>query len=129
VDMEPQFQTELSGPSITNGSVAIPGPGQPTGPTGMNPWGYPEPTVGGMRLGPRRPAQKDSSLREVERDVILRTLELCDGNRTHASERLGISIRTLRNRLREYRDQGVEIPQPGAPGKRNKVNEEPIKVA
>ena len=51
------------------------------------------------------------TLREMERVAILRTLELCSGNRTHASEQLGISIRTLRNRLREYRNEGFDVPQ------------------
>jgi DNA-binding NtrC family response regulator len=40
---------------------------------------------------------------EMERELILRTLERHDGNRTHAARTLGISIRTLRNKLREYR--------------------------
>ena len=51
------------------------------------------------------------TLREMERVAILRTLELCSGNRTHASEQLGISIRTLRNRLREYRNDGFSVPE------------------
>jgi len=41
---------------------------------------------------------------EMERDLILRTLEAHKGNRTHAAKTLGISIRTLRNKLREYRE-------------------------
>ena len=41
---------------------------------------------------------------EMERDLILRTLEAHQGNRTHAAKTLGISIRTLRNKLREYRE-------------------------
>jgi DNA-binding NtrC family response regulator len=40
---------------------------------------------------------------EMERDLILKTLERHEGNRTHAARTLGISIRTLRNKLREYR--------------------------
>ena len=40
---------------------------------------------------------------DVERDLILDTLDHCLGNRTHAANILGISIRTLRNKLREYR--------------------------
>ena len=40
---------------------------------------------------------------EMERELILRTLEKHNGNRTHAAKTLGISIRTLRNKLREYR--------------------------
>ena len=55
--------------------------------------------------------QEGLTLRELERQAILRTLELCSGNRTHASERLGISIRTLRNRIREYRQEGVAVPE------------------
>jgi len=47
---------------------------------------------------------------EVERDLILATLRQTDGNRTHAAEILGISIRTIRNKLREYAGQGFEIP-------------------
>ena len=47
---------------------------------------------------------------EVERDLILATLRQTDGNRTHAALVLGISIRTMRNKLREYAEQGLAIP-------------------
>ena len=47
---------------------------------------------------------------EVERDLILSTLNHCIGNRTQAANILGISIRTLRNKLNQYREEGVEIP-------------------
>src|SRR5689334_6379086 len=50
---------------------------------------------------------------DVERDLILETLKHCLGNRTHAANILGISIRTLRNKLNEYADEGVPIPPPG----------------
>ena len=50
---------------------------------------------------------------EVEQDLILQTLDHCFGNRTHAANILGISIRTLRNKLKEYGEQGVSIPTPG----------------
>ncbi|MBN9590971.1 MAG: sigma-54-dependent Fis family transcriptional regulator [Alphaproteobacteria bacterium] len=50
---------------------------------------------------------------EVERDLILDTLDHCLGNRTHAANILGISIRTLRNKLREYSQSGLAIPNPG----------------
>ncbi|MCO6419432.1 sigma-54 dependent transcriptional regulator [Siccirubricoccus sp. KC 17139] len=49
-------------------------------------------------------------MEEVERDLILETLTHCLGNRTRAAEILGISIRTLRNKLHEYRAQGVQVP-------------------
>jgi DNA-binding protein Fis len=47
---------------------------------------------------------------EVERDLILATLRHTDGNRTHAANVLGISIRTMRNKLREYAESGLAIP-------------------
>jgi DNA-binding NtrC family response regulator len=49
---------------------------------------------------------------DVERDLILETLKHCLGNRTHAANILGISIRTLRNKLNEYSSAGVPIPSP-----------------
>jgi len=49
----------------------------------------------------------------VERDLIIDTLRHCLGNRTHAATILGISIRTLRNKLRQYTDEGVAVPPPG----------------
>jgi two-component system response regulator FlrC len=50
---------------------------------------------------------------DVERDLILETLRHCLGNRTHAANILGISIRTLRNKLNEYSGEGVPVPPPG----------------
>ena len=50
---------------------------------------------------------------EVERDLILDTLDHCLGNRTHAAKILGISIRTLRNKLNEYTDAGIPVAEPG----------------
>ena len=47
---------------------------------------------------------------EMERELILKTLERHGGNRTHAAKTLGISIRTLRNKLREYRQLNGGIP-------------------
>ena len=49
---------------------------------------------------------------DVERDLILETLKHCLGNRTHAANILGISIRTLRNKLNEYSADGVPVPPP-----------------
>jgi DNA-binding NtrC family response regulator len=49
---------------------------------------------------------------EIERDVILGTLAHTLGNRTHAATILGISIRALRNKLRDYNAQGVKVPPP-----------------
>jgi DNA-binding NtrC family response regulator len=50
---------------------------------------------------------------DVERDLILDTLDHCLGNRTHAANILGISIRTLRNKLREYSQSGLTVPMHG----------------
>ena len=50
---------------------------------------------------------------EVERDLILETLNHTLGNRTHAANILGISIRTLRNKLKQYADDGAAVPAPG----------------
>jgi two-component system response regulator FlrC len=51
---------------------------------------------------------------EVERDLILKTLRYTTGNRTIAAAILGISIRTLRNKLRQYGEEGLPVPPPGA---------------
>jgi len=52
------------------------------------------------------------SLSDVEREHILRILERCGGNRTHAAKLLGISIRGLRQKLLGYAQAGVAVPQP-----------------
>jgi len=53
-----------------------------------------------------------STVAEVEQKLILETLSHCLGNRTHAANILGISIRTLRNKLNEYSAAGLSIPAP-----------------
>lgn len=80
-------------------------------------------TIIGMATGPAAQAVMAAegitrtlvgrTVAEVEQDLILDTLDHCLGNRTHAANILGISIRTLRNKLRQYADDGVNIPQPG----------------
>jgi two-component system response regulator FlrC len=51
------------------------------------------------------------SIADVERDMIINTLGHCLGNRTHAANILGISIRTLRNKLHQYKDEGLDVPE------------------
>jgi transcriptional regulator with PAS, ATPase and Fis domain len=48
-------------------------------------------------------------LTDIRRKVILGTLERFDGNRTRTAEALGVSLRTIRNKLREYRERGERI--------------------
>jgi two-component system, response regulator FlrC len=48
----------------------------------------------------------------VEQQLIIETLSHCLGNRTHAANILGISIRTLRNKLKEYTEAGIPVPAP-----------------
>jgi len=49
------------------------------------------------------PFKVGTSVKDMEKELIFKTLEEVDDNRTHAAKLLGISIRTLRNKLREYR--------------------------
>ena len=46
----------------------------------------------------------------LERDAIFKSLDRTSGNRTQAAQLLGISVRTLRNKLNEYRKQGLDVP-------------------
>ena len=52
------------------------------------------------------------TMNDVERDLIIETLGHTLGNRTHAATILGISIRALRNKLRDYAQSGVAVPPP-----------------
>src|SRR5262249_27619088 len=51
-----------------------------------------------------------NSLDNVERELILQTLERCSGNRTSAASMLGISVRTMRNKLRTFLSDGQVLP-------------------
>lgn len=55
------------------------------------------------------------TLAHVEREFILQTLRFHHGNRTRAADLLGISIRSLRNKINDYRNQGEDVPPPEAP--------------
>lgn len=50
------------------------------------------------------------TIQEMEMHLIMKSLDKTLGNRTKASELLGISVRTLRNKLSEYRKIGLDIP-------------------
>jgi two-component system response regulator FlrC len=63
----------------------------------LEPGEVPTPTEGGTRS-------------EMERRLIFATLERVGGNRSRAAEALGVSVRTIRNRLRQYREEaGVTL--------------------
>jgi DNA-binding NtrC family response regulator len=75
-----------------------------------------------MRMQPRAPISPASrrrlagwlvgwSLQDVERDLVLETLIHAHGNRTAAAHLLGISVRTLRNKIVEYSAEGVYVPR------------------
>ncbi len=67
---------------------------------------------------PREAVNGDSShnLRDIERRTIIAALAEHGGNRTKTAEVLGISIRTLRNKLKEYALEGYEVPKGGNGG-------------
>jgi len=50
-----------------------------------------------------------ASLHDIEKAAIFRALQFNENNRTKTADALGISIRTLRNKLREYREEGVNV--------------------
>ena len=54
-----------------------------------------------------------STVEEIERELVLQTLARCDGNRTRAARVLGFSVRTLRNKIRLYSADGIDVPAPG----------------
>jgi transcriptional regulator with PAS, ATPase and Fis domain len=51
-------------------------------------------------------------MRTVETQFIIETLREHNGNRTHSAKTLGISLRTLRNKINEFANEGFEVPQP-----------------
>ncbi len=58
---------------------------------------------------------------EVERQMILRTLQKTDNNKTRAAELLQVSLKTLHNKLRHYREHGLldERQEPPRPARTN----------
>lgn len=94
-------------------------PGEEIGPEAIRapdgaPVGVRRDTAGRAALAAQEAARTlvGRTVAEVEQDLILETLTHCLGNRTHAAHILGISIRTLRNKLKIYTDSGVDVPPP-----------------
>ncbi len=90
------------GEAITAADIILDGRGEPARP----------------QAGSSEPGQAavGRALSDVERDLIIDTLKHTFGNRTHAASILGISIRTLRNKLKQYGDAGVAVPAPALDG-------------
>ena len=91
------FQSEL--PLIAGESLP-PGGSEPSGPEAAE--GIP------LEIG-APDGNTTLSIAELEKRAIRIALQKTDGNRTQAAAKLGISIRTLRNKLHEYREAGDEL--------------------
>ena len=111
-----------AGPEIDEQSIRLPD-GQPLNPSaGMASDGAVAATAAARAAQAASSVLGDANLAafightvaEVEQKLIIDTLSHCLGNRTHAANILGISIRTLRNKLKEYSEAGVAIPAPQA---------------
>ncbi|MFE1598492.1 helix-turn-helix domain-containing protein [Methylobacterium sp. ID0610] len=50
------------------------------------------------------------TLADAERRLVIETLIRCRGNRTRAAQQLGISVRTIRNKISEYKKIGICLP-------------------
>ena len=68
---------------------------RPAGPSGMT-------VVAGFRAAAAAPVSAPVKMDDLERSHLERTLELVEGNRTRAAEMLGLSVRTIRNKIRQY---------------------------
>ena len=80
-----------------------------------------EPSIATAGPAPSRPPLARSEIvplligatvEEIERELVLQTLGRCDGNRTRAAQMLGVSVRTLRNKIRLYAARSIEVPSP-----------------
>jgi two-component system, response regulator FlrC len=97
-----------SGPEIDDAAIRLPD-GQPL--SGLDPLARTAQAASVAAETATR-AYVGQTVAEMEQQLILDTLSHCLGNRTHAANILGISIRTLRNKLKEYADAGVAVPPP-----------------
>lgn len=60
-----------------------------------------------------------ATLDTLERNHIIQVLHYTEGHRTQAAQILGISIRTLRNKIARYKAEGHQVPKAKVWGKRN----------
>jgi two-component system, response regulator FlrC len=94
-----------SGDTIARAAIVLPDGSQPGAPVQAN--------VASTSGAEQSAGLVGRTVADVERDLIIDTLKHCLGNRTHAANILGISIRTLRNKLNEYSASGLPVPSPG----------------
>lgn len=97
-DAWPLFEDDAA-PASAPGDDEGPEPAQISPPSAQTASSQPSPAFEGAVI----------PLHEMERIMIAKGLEQTSGNRTQAAELLGISVRTLRNKLNEYRAQGLDI--------------------
>jgi DNA-binding NtrC family response regulator len=73
----------------------------------------PAPELAAPALAPNEivPLLIGSTVGEIERELVLQTLARCHGNRTRAARVLGVSVRTLRNKIRQYSAEGIDMPE------------------
>lgn len=67
----------------------------------------------GLTMGEVIPHLVGHTIAEIERELIFHTLVRFCGSRTQSARVLGISIRCMRNKIREYEDLGIGVPAPG----------------
>jgi two-component system response regulator FlrC len=97
-----------SGPEIEDAAVRLPD-GQPLSPGDA---GSRAAQAASLAAETVSRAFVGQTVAAMEQQLIIDTLSHCFGNRTHAANLLGISIRTLRNKLKEYTEAGVAVPAP-----------------
>ena len=70
------------------------------------------PLPDGPAVAPDRvvPLLIGATVGEIERELVLQTLARCEGNRTRAARMLGVSVRTRRNKIRQYSAEGMDVP-------------------
>ena len=116
-------ETELPAPAIGQTDVLPADPARtedrpapamapPSLPAGIR-LGDPAQPLQGVPLGTLVALPLGLSLPELERFWLLSTLSALEGNRTHCSQKLDIALRTVRNKINEYRTAGFEIPASG----------------
>ena len=92
------------GPEIEAEAIRLPDGSRPSASAGLG--GAATPAAAGVAAQ----TLVGRTVADVEQNLIIETLQHCLGNRTHAANILGISIRTLRNKLKEYGQAGVPVP-------------------